>query len=746
MRRKGARVSRIKVPVLLAMVAHSWAAVVAGAGDYLLRVEQIGHINQPDGVDLPEERTLSSIEVVTRPELPFHSRVVIGSSSLDLDGRLEAIDEGRFQVTIRVLSSELRDPVPAQDSVQTQIRMSVGERVRLGGADEVRTGASRLSSRMRYFAVLTRHRPLATDQPTDESANPMGTPTTHPFAVRPKAPSPGTFGLPPSDDSPLEVRNGPPLEFGPVLQPELTRTRRMIDARAGVFRPDPAPSPVELPTGSVAIPRIERRGLEPIRVYVSDSLALVVNSTRHDVVGPGTRLDGIAIPAGDERFTWELPAGVQFAALSPTGKRVGLTWTSPARPSLQQLSNHDVNPDPAAISVWEVGGDGSASRVASFDPGGAPRWIEFADDNLVLALVGAEVRAFELPEGRSVWRAVIGSDRIPVISPGRQQLAVRSDRGITAIDSRSGDPVAQLVADPRLGWQTALSFSPDGSRLASFVDRRIQIWDLETEDVLAEIPNYGGVWGGYVDDHLLLSGERLIDDRTGAIIWSFPGLRMPAPETPWPWLRGRFWQVEGDPLDPSTIPRIVFLDLLTPTVLEAAHHPPTESPFAFRAPGPVAIRVSYADTERAEAALRTIEQRLKDAGFDVQPDAPFKLVVQVEDGPKFDLRVESTEKVGDRERSVTEERSIVSKAVQASLLDSHGQKFFEQSLLYRPFPLRVAPRASVEQAVAEALRVTPDFFGQIHLPQEILKPEMAGGQGATDVRSPPPRRAHPAAN
>ena len=133
---------------------------------------------------------------------------------------------------------------------------------------------------------------------------------------------------------------------------------------------------------------------------------------------------------------------------------------------------------------------------------------------LVGALFLQESRAedytrWHLPE-RALARlgkgSIGGGDRALAYSPDGARLAVASSIGIWLYDADTGAEIA-LFTGPR-AWVTSVSFSPDGTTLASGgVDDTVRLWDVASGQQIALLEGHtGGVyWVSFSPDGATLA-------------------------------------------------------------------------------------------------------------------------------------------------------------------------------------------------------------------------------------------------
>lgn len=157
--------------VLLAFAVSCSSVSTAVADEYLLRIDTTGNVGSSTTEEEPKETVVSSIEVIARPQAPFHGRVIVGTQqTLTLSGKLSPTDDGRFSLRVKYVHSintgitvptkdGKRKPLPDTTTIQTTTTVALGNPVTIAGSDTKTTqaGTTQDKSKRRYILLLTRY-------------------------------------------------------------------------------------------------------------------------------------------------------------------------------------------------------------------------------------------------------------------------------------------------------------------------------------------------------------------------------------------------------------------------------------------------------------------------------------------------------------------------------------------------------------------------------------------------------------
>lgn len=146
----------------------------AVGNDYILRIDTIGYFEEPASAIEPKETTLQSIEVVVRPDFPFHARVRLGAERIVLSGKLSLADDGDFSLKLKYLHSVYATlTVAGKNESQEVLFRSTGSEKKLTisldiaqiiadlTAQSSSPGKETLNSKSRVVVTLAKYDPLS---------------------------------------------------------------------------------------------------------------------------------------------------------------------------------------------------------------------------------------------------------------------------------------------------------------------------------------------------------------------------------------------------------------------------------------------------------------------------------------------------------------------------------------------------------------------------------------------------------
>jgi WD40 repeat protein len=216
--------------------------------------------------------------------------------------------------------------------------------------------------------------------------------------------------------------------------------------------------------------------------------------------------------------------GVGPVAFSPNG-RLLTTWTAD-----NTITIWEITPEPEMAQLaWEV-----ASEPDRHEKIGVSA-VAFAPDGTWLASGWGErtVQVWEATTGRNLAQVNHRGEmelRVALSATGQWLATLDEDGTVQAWEVATGQRVPTLAPEDPV---QAISFSPDGTRLAMASGNRVRVQEVKTGQLVAEVPHEGRVWAIAFspDRRQLATGARKAPRRCG-----ISGLRKPWPT--WSMRRG----------------------------------------------------------------------------------------------------------------------------------------------------------------------------------------------------------------
>jgi hypothetical protein len=336
------------------------------------------------------------------------------------------------------------------------------------------------------------------------------------------------------------------------------------------------------------------------------------------------------------------------------------------------------------------------------------------------------------------------------VSPGGRYLAFTTDKGIALVDLTSGK---------QLGFWTlgslsvsTMEFSPQGTSLAVLLQSELKVLDLTTGKMRFDnaLPQGAGSttlgpprWCS--ENMVMIGRQHLVDLERGFVAWQYVTrggvFGVPMLER----IGGKLCYLsEHHGLNPASI---VSLDLPHGAVVEALNGINPAELFALAPGGAVSLQVNAG----AEAApiRQAMERRIAQNGWTLAPDSPVRIVVTVKPGEaKTETYREGIGGTG-AESTVTFRPMISEVDVQVNGVSAWSTS--TQTSL--PAVLFSTGGKSTQEAIRDYEKPSVEFFAQLPIPRQIVKPEHREGVGKSElsntgvsegeakapVRRPPPR-------
>lgn len=271
-------------------------------------------------------------------------------------------------------------------------------------------------------------------------------------------------------------------------------------------------------------------------------------------------------------------------------------------------------------------------------------WADFLDPKRVLTVNPAGTLVlWSVPDCQAVYVAEQAMEGAPVLSPGRKSLAVLRGGALRLLDPATGRPQGDAAAAGHRGGLglAAAGFAPDGRELAAVLDGTIVRWDLQTGQVVDEIPcpeaKVGSLQYGE-GRHVLLDGKTLFDLARKRTVWHYEGGVHAPRET------GAVHHYASGPISgPATLNAVEVPEKKVTRAEAAAVDPKTKA--MLREGATVSLQVVGSPPRDAETFRRELLEgltaRLQAVGATVAADKPVRLVASFREkdtGQTIELR------------------------------------------------------------------------------------------------------------
>lgn len=185
------------------------------------------------------------------------------------------------------------------------------------------------------------------------------------------------------------------------------------------------------------------------------------------------------------------------------------------------------------VDVWTLGGQGK--HVVGFRPfeqeendNKQVRWAKLVDaQHMLVSNDRGRMVLVKIPQCQVVYSVKTTSLTQPAVSAGRKYVAVWTEKGVAVLNAISGESLG-IVGTGR-GWMGALSFSPDGTKLAGSEaisqSRLVSVWDLSKGGTVAEVLVPRMTQESAMDwvspGFIMAGGEYLLDLNRCLVAWQY---------------------------------------------------------------------------------------------------------------------------------------------------------------------------------------------------------------------------------
>ncbi|MCA9235884.1 MAG: hypothetical protein KDA44_10465 [Planctomycetales bacterium] len=482
-----------------------------------------------------------------------------------------------------------------------------------------------------------------------------------------------------------------------------------LGGELGEFTPDPGPDE-PVPARPISLAPAQGVFDKVMEVsFGSNGLAAVASVGGEGVHDDRSTIEICDLAAGRSRGVFIGPNKLHTMAVSPSGEMVA---------TIANVEHFDFGP----LQTWKVTQDGLEHLVswhASTDErNGKLLQIEFLDEQHILTLDENNLILWDVSGPTAVYQAPVESAPCFALSPGRKQLALKTNKGVDIHDAASGEllgrvPVAGATTMAGIAW------SPDGKRLALADNSYTKVVDIASATTVCEvlaasrlvamqakIPETAVTWADA--EHVLVGGSSLVHVPSRTIVWTYQHRALAVIGS-----GGRCWYLFGG----FGVPQRAFIPFTLP---HAAVKPASDDQLAL-APGSnvcIELELAFSVNDAAgtfrDGVLTKVTNDLERAGFVVVDDAPVRMVARMAPGETETVTYQrwginrSSETV-----SVTEQLYELELSAQGEVLWKH------ESRQTSPHHLRLERDESIDQAVARSMQPSTMYFGP-GVPARIL--------------------------
>jgi hypothetical protein len=425
------------------------------------------------------------------------------------------------------------------------------------------------------------------------------------------------------------------------LIPEPAKRIEVVSTPNWSLTPDGV-TPLDLPAGTVQIalkdPRVapargafvsQDDGLDPKHILLDHSRgqALVACASLH---GPSRRIRLYRCDLKAGRFLGQLdsPGGHVPRDLSRSGALlVGV-------PEIMDLHSRSI-----AVSKLEEKSLALFRRFESAAVGGlfGPREHYFAsayfvgeDKLLTVSDMEGLISLWNIEDGRRLWLYKASSSVIvPALSPGHQQMAVKTQPGLAILDTTSGKTLGTIDLNE---YDGTAAFSADGKWLGFLTSHNVRVWNVTTGKLAHEVwfpeGHHGGSLSFLSDDFVLVDHRYVIDLPKKVVLWDYGSSMATDCRAV---AGGKFWHVEAN--SPPELPsQLIGRTLLTAPVKAKSESLVAGDLLALKRGSRVSINVDLptASGDDLVAVAKHLTDEVKSNGFALASSSPLTLRASIE--------------------------------------------------------------------------------------------------------------------
>ncbi|HUE74364.1 MAG TPA: SHD1 domain-containing protein [Pirellulaceae bacterium] len=299
--------------------------------------------------------------------------------------------------------------------------------------------------------------------------------------------------------------------------------------REGGLTPDPEPaSALALASRGIPLSKIQGKGPQGGFFEHAKSMA-IAPATAQAVVAlvdesPGTerttRLERVDLATGKSLGSAELKGNSVPMDADPMGQFLV------ARSDNFHIGTH------GRVDLFDVTAR-EPKHVISWLPYGDRDWPQrdvhfaaFADRDHVCTVDGTgKLTMWNAGQAKALYSVATFQGSAPATSGTGKYLAVLATNGVFVLDAASGNPLARFNAQP--GYFPRLSFRPDGQQLACVSNSLVQVWDVQSGQLVNEVffptPFQVNTIAWPSDGYMLLNGSSLVDLARRIVLCQYTG-------------------------------------------------------------------------------------------------------------------------------------------------------------------------------------------------------------------------------
>ena len=357
-----------------------------------------------------------------------------------------------------------------------------------------------------------------------------------------------TAGNDPNDPFATEGDTGTPAEPMPAAPASHTDTQNpanlkvtepdwagasdiLLDdsVREGGLAPDPEPASA-LALASRGIPLSKIQGKGPQGGFFEHAKAMTIAPATGQAVialvdeSPGTerttRLDRVDLATGKSLGSAELKGNSVPMDADPMGQAL-----------LCRSDNFHIGTH-GRVDLFDVTAK-EPKHIISWLPYGERDWPQrdvhfaaFADRDHLCTVDGTgKLTMWTAGQAKALYSVATFQGSAPATSGTGKYLAILAPNGVFVLDAKTGNPLARFNAQP--GYFPRLSFRPDGQQLACVSNSLVQVWDVQSGQLVNEVffptPFSVNTIAWPSDGYLLLNGGSLVDLERRIVLCQYTG-------------------------------------------------------------------------------------------------------------------------------------------------------------------------------------------------------------------------------